>query len=199
MNLEFRKLKSSDNLDRVCELIYNVDPYCYRDLFGNLNNAKKVLKFLFNEQNSTFYKNNYYVAVYNNEIVGIISFFLHFVEWDNSIIECAFGSCNLKIPASFYTVTKYFKESYNYFSYGASTCQVSVYKELQNQKIGSFLMENILNIYGKSDIQLNVAKDNVKAIHLYEKYGFVKIDEHDDYAGENMPYIKSYKMYRSGR
>ena len=52
----------------------------------------------------------------------------------------------------------------------------NVLKEFQNNKIGTKLIEYLINKYrGKVDnITLEVRCDNNKAIHLYEKYGFIK-------------------------
>lgn len=199
MNLIFRKLKDTDNFDNLAELIYRVDPYCYKDIFGDLEKAKKVLKVLMYDEKSTFYKDNYYCVECDNQIVGIASFFFHFVTWEDGIIEDAFGKLNLPIPNTYYAVAKYFKEMYNYRSLGASTCQVCVKEEYQNKGIGSFLIKNILDIYGKQDIQLNVLANNDKAVHLYKKYGFIIVNVHNDYAGLNQPEVKSYLMYRPGK
>lgn len=198
MKLTFRKLNNNDDLEQIAALIYEVDPYCYRDVFGDLNRAKKVLSLLMNNQKSTFYRDNYYCAEYNKEIVGIASFFFHFTEWDDAVIEDAFGELELEIPKSYYVVSKYFKEDYNYYKSVASTCQVSVSSKFQNKGIGSFLIRNILDIFGKADIQLNVSATNDRAIHLYKKFGFIIVNEHDDYAGIDQPLIKSYLMYRPG-
>lgn len=198
MQLTFRKLNVNDDFERVSELIYNVDPYCYRDVFGNLEKAKIVLPVLMNNQKSIFYRDNYYCAEHNKEIVGIVSFFFHFTEWDDAVIEDAFGELGLEIPRSYYKVSKYFKEDYNYYKSVASTCQVSVADQFQNKGIGTFLIRNILDIYGQSDIQLNVSTSNNRGIHLYKKFGFIIVNEHDDYAGEDQPLIKSYLMYRPG-
>jgi len=58
---------------------------------------------------------------------------------------------------------------------------VSVAKEYWNQGIGSMLLYRILDFAKENAfeiIDLQVRSDNLKAIHLYEKYGFQKIGVH---------------------
>ena len=58
---------------------------------------------------------------------------------------------------------------------------VSVLKEYWNKGIGSQLLSEILNFARNNAfeiIDLQVRSDNFRAIHLYEKYGFVKIGTH---------------------
>ena len=58
---------------------------------------------------------------------------------------------------------------------------ISVAKEYWNKEIGSQLLNKII-VFAKENnfeiIDLQVRSDNLRAIHLYEKYGFKKIGEH---------------------
>ena len=58
---------------------------------------------------------------------------------------------------------------------------ISVAKEYWNKGIGSKLLDNII-LFAKENafeiIDLQVRSDNLRAIHLYEKYGFKKIGRH---------------------
>lgn len=53
----------------------------------------------------------------------------------------------------------------------------NVLEEYQNRHIGSKLLDHLINEYRNKvdNITLEVRVDNVKAIHLYEKKGFVKV------------------------
>ena len=58
---------------------------------------------------------------------------------------------------------------------------ISVAKEYWNRGIGSQLLDSVIDFAKKNDfeiIDLQVRSDNLRAIHLYEKYGFKKIGEH---------------------
>ena len=55
-------------------------------------------------------------------------------------------------------------------------CQFEVVKEVQNQHIGSQLLEKLLSIAIENKIEnitLEVRESNQKAIYLYQKFGFV--------------------------
>ena len=58
---------------------------------------------------------------------------------------------------------------------------ISVAKEYWNRGIGSQLLDSVIDFAKKNDfeiIDLQVRSDNLRAIGLYEKYGFKKIGEH---------------------
>lgn len=61
---------------------------------------------------------------------------------------------------------------------------VSVLREYWNKGIGSLLMEEIIRFAEKNSfevIDLQVRSDNIAAIHLYEKFGFIKIGTHPNF------------------
>ena len=65
---------------------------------------------------------------------------------------------------------------------------IVVRKDMRNKKIGSLLMEKILDIFKKSDkeaITLEVNENNIPAIKLYEKYGFEKVGIRKKYYGDD--------------
>ena len=71
---------------------------------------------------------------------------------------------------------------------------ISVAKECWNRGIGSRLLERIIT-FAKDNafevIDLQVRSDNLRAIHVYEKYGFKKIGEHPAFFrinDENIPF-----------
>lgn len=60
---------------------------------------------------------------------------------------------------------------------------VAVFKEFQNQKIGSMLLKNLIDFMkNKCEfISLEVRKSNLLAIKLYEKFGFKKVGVRKDF------------------
>ncbi|MBR3153020.1 MAG: ribosomal protein S18-alanine N-acetyltransferase [Clostridia bacterium] len=65
---------------------------------------------------------------------------------------------------------------------------IVVRKDMRNKKIGSLLMEKILDIFKNSDkeaITLEVNENNIPAIKLYEKYGFEKVGIRKKYYGDD--------------
>ncbi|MBZ4672290.1 MAG: ribosomal-protein-alanine acetyltransferase [Deferribacteraceae bacterium] len=63
---------------------------------------------------------------------------------------------------------------------------ISVKKEYQGCKIGSRLMEFVLNKYIGYMFYLEVREDNMKAIALYEKFGFKSYSMRKDYYGRGI-------------
>lgn len=60
----------------------------------------------------------------------------------------------------------------------AEIININVLEEYQNQKIASKLLEYMVNeciSHNVKNITLEVKKTNIKAIHLYEKFGFSKV------------------------
>lgn len=58
----------------------------------------------------------------------------------------------------------------------ADISNIVVHKDFRNQKIGSCLLEGLINLassLGLKCINLEVRESNIPAIKLYEKYGFV--------------------------
>lgn len=194
----FRKIDNYDDFDNIIELIYTADNIIYRDLFGNLDNARIVLKKLLFNSTSVFYKDNYFVMEKDGKIVGVSANFNSKVKWDKNIVYTEMLSANVEIPATFSKVSEYFEMVYNYTNVGVNICNVSVHKDYRRQGIGRYMVQNIISTAGANDVSLTVLADNKPAIGLYKKLGFFTIQEFEDYSGteEN---ILAYKMYRMSR
>lgn len=57
---------------------------------------------------------------------------------------------------------------------------IYVLPEFQGKGVGKALIEYVIEKYGKSDLQLNVAKYNAKAIDFYKKQGFESVGDVND-------------------
>lgn len=65
---------------------------------------------------------------------------------------------------------------------------IVVRKDMRNKKIGTCLMEKIIEIFDKSKkekINLEVNENNISAIKLYEKFGFEKVGIRKKYYGDD--------------
>lgn len=75
---------------------------------------------------------------------------------------------------------------------------IVVRKDMRNNKIGTCLMEKIIDFFKESDkeeITLEVNEKNIPAIKLYEKYGFEKVGIRKKYYGEENAILMSKKQY----
>ena len=70
-----RKANKEDDLNRICELIYDVGPYIYPYWFGTKENCKKILSKLLLEDSFVFNIETFYIAIdkSNNKIIAIAS------------------------------------------------------------------------------------------------------------------------------
>lgn len=198
-NLSFRKVNENDDLNILSDLIYITDPYIYPDLFGNKEKAKIILAQILDKEGQTFSKDNYYVGCIKDEIVGLAALYKVKPVWSEREMKNIFYESMIEIPPSFYEVSEYFVNVFEHAQSGIHFCNMVVSKEHRKKGIASFMLEKIIKISGRNNIELSVLADNIAAIKLYKKFGFVIIDEFDDYGGYNKPKVKCYKMYKEGR
>lgn len=179
----------------ISQLIYETDPFIYRDLFGTLENAEKILPLLLEDNKSIFYKKNYYVVTGNDdEIMGLGKFFKYASAWDEQAIINTFYQLNLPIPQSLKSVSSYFERTFNHPSVGGNACNITVVPKHHRQGVGDFIIKQFIILAGNQDIHLTVLADNLPAIKLYEKNGFIIVDTFLDYGGHNGPPVLCHEM-----
>ena len=97
---------------------------------------------------------------------------------------------NLGFPESFSDVNK------EYFSHihDMITDQKTVYlacicvdRSYHGKHIGGLMLQSFINRMSGKDIILDVIADNIPAIKLYEKFGFVAVEEKDGYSYKEKP------------
>ena len=197
LDLTIEKITREEDYEKISEMIYDTDPYIYRDLFGSLDSAKKVLRILLDEPKSVFYKGYYFLAVSNNEIAGLAALYKNTLEWNENVIRKAFYEARCERPESFDAVSEYFQSVFDYVTTGISACNITVAEEYKNKGVGSFLLNHLIFVAGNARMELNVLADNAPAVALYKKQGFAIETEFYDYGGYNEPYILCYKMSRN--
>lgn len=187
-----RKANKNDDLERISELIYNVDPYIYPYWFGNLENCKKVLPKLILEDNFIFNIETTYIAINsdNNEIVGLSS-----IVDKYSILEYDYEKLSTNNDNIKYTIENYIKPMIENIKTKniATITNMCVKKEYRNMHIGYKLLKNVIDEYiNNSDndveyIEFDVLAHNPGAIKLYRNLGFVQIsDIEEGFNGNNM-------------
>lgn len=194
-NLQIRTLRADDDINVVAELIMDTDPYIYRDLFGGIENAVKVLPQLFKRNSGIFKRSCYYLAVEGQEILGVTAFFKYGDTWDSNEVEMAFVEVGVQLPVSFSAVSEYFKEAHNYLP-EVKACNVCVRKKFRRRGIGDFMVKEVIRMAGNSNIVLTVMADNSAAVKLYEKNGFKVLYEFEDYGGYKRNKVRCYQMIR---
>ena len=198
MQLEFRSLLPTDDIATVADLILSTDPFIYKDLFGSRENAIKVLPLLLKKGKGIFKYNSYYVAVCRNRIAGLAALYKIGDLWDTESAKIAFMEADVEIPPSFDEVCEYFTSAHNYTP-ETKACNVCVAPEFRGQGIGDYMVKQLINTAGKSDITLTVLATNMAAINLYQKNGFKILYDFDDYGGYKRPKAKCYCMIRQNK
>lgn len=187
-----RKATKNDDLERISELIYNVDPYIYPYWFENLENCKKVLPKLILEDNFIFNIETIYIAINsdNNEIVGLSS-----IVDKYSILEYDYEKLSTNNDNIKYTIENYIKPMIENIKTKniATITNMCVKKEYRNMHIGYKLLKNVIDEYINNNdndveyIEFDVLAHNPSAIKLYRNLGFVQIsDIEEGFNGNNM-------------
>lgn len=197
----FQKLNQMSDYKETAMLIYQTDPYIYKDLFGNIENACQILKFSFENPDCVFFKDSIYIVKnHHDEVIGCTLNHNNSFRWNQNVILSDFEKAEIEPPKSFFTASEYMDKTYNYRKIGSSICNVSVRSDYQRRGVASFLLKNILAQNKDGFFELTVLTSNIAAIKLYEKFGFMIVgDSFKDYGGYNLPPVDCYKMVCNGQ
>jgi len=175
-----RKANKEDDLNRICELIYDVDPYIYPYWFGTKENCKKILSKLLLEDSFVFNIETFYIAIdkSNNKIVGIASIVDKYtnLEYDYSSLLEYNDNFNFVINEYIMPMIEAVKENNT-----ACLTNMCVDKKYRNMHIGLNLLDFAINDYINNSknlgnaIEFDVLKDNISAIKLYKHLGFKQV------------------------
>ena len=82
----------------------------------------------------------------------------------------------------------------------AASIGMAVRDDWQNKGVGSALMQAVLELADRwlnlTRLELEVYTDNVPAVRLYEKFGFVREGTHKQFAFRNGVFVDAYAMAR---
>lgn len=182
---KFSNTINPSDYDKVSELIYYTDEKIYQNLFGNLENAKKVLPILFEDKkkmyNSLFYKDNIYVARVEDtngesKVVAMAILYKVLPEWSPVIVKQAFYEAGIPLPETYEDANIYFTNAFS--SAIGNNCLISdicVDPECRNLGYASFMINKLFKEAEKEgkNLILIVYEDNTKAFSLYNKLGFI--------------------------
>ena len=70
-------------------------------------------------------------------------------------------------------------------------CDLQIYEEYRNQGYGNLMIAEMINKYGNYNIPLTLAVlvENLPALHLYQKYGFI-ITSQETWCFDKVYYMK---------
>ena len=178
--------QGSDNKYEIASCIYDTDRYIYPETFGDYKEpAVKGISRLIGMDNSLFDYKNLLVARYNGRVCGICLFTTGANEWNDELIAERLGGefLNAQRKEGFdHGVKEYFRkvvqhdEGDDYVELVAC-CVDDGY---QRKGIAGKMLKKLIEINDGKTIRLTVLSDNEAAIELYEKNGFVVVEDDVD-------------------
>ena len=185
---------------QISRLIYDTDTYIYSALFGNRENAVKVLPVLFKVPRSMFSIDKYVTVKYDDEIIAVGSVYRTGTSWDRDIVLAAMKKAEIEIPISFESACKYFEDTYNDLQGNDKNliCDICVDEKYRSKGVGKFLLSNIVKstkMTGR-DLLITVYANNYPAINLYKSLDFIEYERFYDDRGYNRPKEICIKMVR---
>lgn len=196
----YRDNHNEKDYPKISELIYNTDPYIYSALFGDIENAKKVLQILFKMPRSMFSIDKYVIVKQDEEVIAVGSIYNKETYWDQNIILSAMKQAEIEVPISFNKACEYFKDTYNDTSGKDKSliCDICVDEKYRNKGVGKFLLTNIIKTtkINSRDLIITVYANNYPAINLYKSLDFIEYERFLDDRGYNRPQEVCIKMIR---
>ncbi len=201
---QISKLSLPEDYEQASELIYETDTSIYSNLFGSLENAKKVLPILFEKKNSIFYKDNYYIVKSNGVVVAIASIYnddpSQTLEWEPTIFEMIMEEKGIEITDSMRKSYDYFDDTFN-DRIGEDflvICDLCVKQEYRNRGLAKWLLTKLINKAankGKT-LLISVYSNNAVALRLYNSMGFIRYFDGIDTRGTAQRDKTYYKMVK---
>lgn len=205
-NVKYYQLKNTDsltenNIREIAKLIYNTDPYIYPALFVDEENAQLHISELIRENDSMFCRENLFVAVNNDTIVGIVLWIKGNVVWDSDkFIDCAKKS-GAKISQYVDRVNNEYFDLYSNISDDTITIiNACVSSSTRGFGIGKQLLDKFICTTAElcDKYELCVIANNKVAVSLYKKIGFSIVEEYNGFTVSNEE-LPCYKMIRNSK
>ena len=176
---------SGRQMREIAGLIYDTDRYIYQGMFGSRQNAIKVIPTLLSgNEDRMFRLSNLYVAVMEEEIVGLILWVKGKLQWNPGVLCEVLSNLGIESPEYLNEVYSQYLSRYdsidNYEK--ISLLNVCVDKKKRNAGIGRRLLMSFLEKHPKEDMELCVLKDNEGAVKLYQDCGFLVVEEYPGFS-----------------
>lgn len=172
MSAQCRLLELDDDLSAVARLIYNADPYIYRDLLGKEDRANEILSSLLKKEEGTFSYKYTHILEYNNKIVGTAALYSAMLTLNKDDVRSAVLAVSKEVSNEFDTVTRHLSFKRKDVVVRLKISRFCIDTQYRNRGFGSKLMGHLCDAAGCNDIELTVLEENELAIKLYKKFGF---------------------------
>ncbi len=156
------------------------------------------MSILFDNSNSKFSKNHYYIIKKQEQVVAVAALYKSTdFKWDTDNIRIAFEDAGVDLPETFEEAVNYLKEIFD-DCIGASFCLVDdlcVKEEFRNRGIGKSLVMYLSKKAESENLSvvLSVYNENNVAFDLYSSVGFIPYAEVSITEDCSKNYIKMIK------
>lgn len=203
-NASFEQLTDRKDYKRAAELIYNSDTRLYGKMFGNLENAKKVLPVLFDTGRSVY--NKKYVRLLRlspagdtetGEIIAVATLYPQFPQWDKPSFDFAFQRAGVPMTDdtshALMSVQDTFTDTIanNYY-----ICDLCVDERYRGKGYAKYMLNCLIRVVEKDvsgkNVVLSVYEDNTVALNLYNQMGFIPYVAGYDNRGDGVLFTEKY-------
>lgn len=197
--MRIEKLEDKSDYAKAIELIYASDPNLYSGLFGTVDNAKKVMTFMFDNPSSKFYKKRYSLLKKEGKPIAIAALFnSKDFKLDVDIELKAFRDSGVEPPETFGQAMLSLSQVFNDFI-GTSYClidDVCVAEKHRRRGNGKSLILYLVKKAASEGKQviLSVDCDNVAAFNFYSSLGFVEYSNESSVDKLGKKYAKMFRI-----
>ena len=196
MLVEYRQLNNEDELtdeefESIAGLIYDTDAYIYPAMFETREKAQRLIPELIKTNDSMFHLNNFFIAKYNNKIVGLVLWTKGSLVWSKEHFINISNKFRIGISKYLDFVTEKYVRSYEQATTEDTIAIINfcVTADMRNTKIGSHMMEKFLYEHKDQHLELCVLEENPSAVRLYKKYGFEETSRYGGFSVDNRKLI----------
>lgn len=206
---KFEKLVNKFDYEKVAALIYSSDVRLYGKMFGNLENATKVLSILFDQPHSVYNKKYIRLVRKENEItngadaiVAVATVYPDLPDWDEGVVATAFRCAGVNITENSILAFESLKDSFNdAIGNNYYVSDLCVDEKHRGKGYAKYMLNNLIRMAEKDirgkNIVLSVYEDNRIAMNLYNLMGFIPYVAGYDNRGEVRSHReKYYKMIK---
>lgn len=188
-NLTSASVLSQKNFRELADLIYDTDPYIYPAMFGNRDNAARLLPLLFCGEDSMFCLENVFAAFCRRRIVGLLLWKKGRLKWSPELLKRLAEKNGVEISPYLDDVAKKYVDMYADEDREdiVSLINLSVSGELRGRGIGRAIMEHFFAKRHGRSYELCVLADNKNAVHLYRSLGFEPVEYYLGFSVQDSP------------
>ena len=184
VNLDGNWHLSEANQTALADLIYNTDPFIYPAMFGSKENAEAVLPLLFYSRDEMFRLDNFFTAMHNDKIIGLLLWTQGRMNWSSDLLKSAANRIGVQPSPFLEQVAQEYVGRYSAQDKSEliSIINLSVLEDYRSNGVGRMLMESFAAVHPHITLELCVLKDNHTALRLYESLGFETIEEYNGFS-----------------